>query len=146
VTDKWIDPALRREANFNISSITIPGAGGIGFDPKQTNTLAWLKMVTNRKKVDLSYPQVIDTILNDDEKRRKTSSLYKELPDGSLRSYLNLKLTDIAAATKYCIIEGGPGSGKTTFLKYIAMCMIGERLALEERPFSIKHMSSWIHG
>ncbi|MEM7203298.1 MAG: SUMF1/EgtB/PvdO family nonheme iron enzyme [Planctomycetota bacterium] len=48
-----------------------------------------------------------------------------ETPDASRR---RLTALELVAAQDRCVLLGGPGSGKSSFAKYLALCLSGERL------------------
>jgi formylglycine-generating enzyme required for sulfatase activity len=53
---------------------------------------------------------------------------------------------DLVAASSRLVVLGLPGSGKSTFVKYLALCLAGEQIDGWERETSLSHLPYWPHG
>lgn len=64
--------------------------------------------------------------------------------DGLKEEFWPIYSLDIASTVKRLVITGPPGSGKSTFVKYLALCLIGEQIGL--KSINISNAKYWFHG
>jgi formylglycine-generating enzyme required for sulfatase activity len=61
--------------------------------------------------------------------------------DDEVESSRPLRVLEAVASTRRAVLLGDPGSGKSTFLSYVALCLAAHRLHPEEGW--LKHLSGW---
>jgi len=66
--------------------------------------------------------------------------------NGAKNNVINLHLNHLAAARDRLVILGAPGSGKSTFVKYLALCLAGAGMDDWTRDVSISTLDNWPHG
>ena len=66
--------------------------------------------------------------------------------NGAKENIINLHLNHLVAARDRLVILGAPGSGKSTFVKYLALCLAGSGLDDWARDANITSLDNWPHG
>lgn len=71
-----------------------------------------------------------------------------EWNNGIKEKNIHLHLNHLAAARDRLVILGAPGSGKSTFVKYLALCLTGAGIGKDDwtRAASLKTLDNWPHG
>ena len=65
--------------------------------------------------------------------------------NGEHLDVLTLQVQDIAAACDRLVILGGPGSGKSTFVKHLALCLAGAQIVSWGREANLNTLGAWPH-
>lgn len=71
-------------------------------------------------------------------KNTERESIYSDI--------FSLKVQDFVAAHQRVVVVGFPGSGKGTFVKYLALCLAGSQIDGWTRPATIDQLGNWTHG
>ena len=66
--------------------------------------------------------------------------------NGTHENVLALHLQHIAAACQRLVILGAPGSGKSTFVKHLALCLAGAQIDDWGRAAGLADLDAWPHG
>jgi hypothetical protein len=122
-----------------VNQASRPGAGA---GDLRKGYLAWLSLRANElplfasdrgKPAQLSsvYTALLTQQGRDPGKaqRRRLAHPARALADREITGRSALEALD---AEQYLVLMGGPGSGKTTFLNFVALCMAGELLGLSD--------------
>ncbi len=131
---------------LNIASATFAAPPGGAVDP-QALLLTYLKQVvadtgtlnltgvdrktmSEREEARLELAAVytaLDTVAAADPEDRRSRARH---PGDGLDERMRQPVLDFAANAPYAALLGDPGSGKTTFTNYLALCLAGEMLGL----------------
>lgn len=66
--------------------------------------------------------------------------------DGKKENFWPVEILDIAATFDRLVVLGAPGSGKSTFVRYLSLCLLGSLVSPELPNSNIKHLGNWPHG
>lgn len=66
--------------------------------------------------------------------------------DGDRPSFIPLRLEDFAAGQERLVVLGKPGSGKSTFVKHLVLCLVGAQIDGWVRAANLKVIPTWTHG
>lgn len=82
----------------------------------------------------------------------ENTELYKSHYENSQSKYegfenvLRLHLSHIASACGRLVVLGGPGSGKSTFVKHLSLCLAGAGIEKWDREANLAAIGGWPHG
>lgn len=113
-----------------------PGASA---DELRQGYLAWLSMQANRlplfvsdsgKPVQLAsvYTALLTAGRDESRLRPATASSVRKTATGELGEPERRSALEALDREQHLVLMGGPGSGKTTFLNFVALCLAGEIL------------------
>ena len=83
---------------------------------------------------------------NPDKKPDEEYSWRNSWNNGIKKNRINIHLNHLAAAQDRLLILGAPGSGKSTFVKYLALCLAGTGIDDWTRDVNITTLECWSHG
>ncbi|NJL55027.1 SUMF1/EgtB/PvdO family nonheme iron enzyme [bacterium] len=66
--------------------------------------------------------------------------------NGTKANVLRLQVQDVAAATDRLVVLGEPGSGKSTFVRHLALCLANAQIDGSERDADLGHLRHWTHS
>ena len=83
---------------------------------------------------------------NPDAKPDEGWSWRNKWNNGVKDNLIQLQLQHIAAAVDRLVILGAPGSGKSTFVRHLAVCLAGAALDDWARDANLTQLEAWTHG
>lgn len=90
---------------------------------------------------------LIDGKSTDNSYERKRPLILAPLwADQSIKDFYTLEAIDIVSAVDRLVILGDPGSGKSTFAKYLALSLLGPQLLPLPKNLSLSGLKNWPHG
>lgn len=96
------------------------------------------------KDVQHAIDQGIDS--HYDDPRDRPLILAPPWYDGIKEGFWPLREIDAISTYERLVILGAPGSGKTTFARYIALCLLGAKLRPELKNANLDNLGKWPYG
>ncbi len=139
---KAVDPALRLEASYLrrvlVSCNALPLAV---IDPRAVERTRQQTMNLLAVYVALDTHTAVAVAREESEDKGKRRELERLMEPG--RETRTLTALEAAGRDRQMVLLGGPGSGKSTFANYLALCLAGARLERLEAP-SDRRAEGWL--
>lgn len=96
-------------------------------------------MVGNRQ-------EYYENLQKEKEEKEEIGEFFRDIEDGVYLADIRLNITDVISSHDRLVILGHPGSGKSTSVKYLALCLAVNQISGNPRNVDLSHMGNWTHG
>lgn len=96
------------------------------------------------KDIQVAIDAGIDSKFEDPSKRPLV--LAPPWYDGIKEAFWPIQVIHAVGSYKRLVVLGAPGSGKSTFVRYLALCLLGSKVQPELPNANIRFLSNWPHS
>ncbi|MEO1289884.1 MAG: NACHT domain-containing protein, partial [Chloroflexota bacterium] len=143
--ERWMQASETKMKRGSIREVTFSGdegfvrkanPEGLGFDGASLEALVGdIDAMIQQYRVE--HP---DANPNDENRLRNIWH------NGTHEHVIKLDVQNLATANNRLVVLGQPGSGKSTFVKYLVLCLAGQQIDKWTRKAELAELSQWVHG